>query len=411
MRIPAQRQKCRTQLEPAGLRRAAVWAVVVLAGCSDAPITERGDETAADTVYAAVVSTIGVVDGDTLYQFGDVTSIAADDSGRIYVADRIASNVRVYSADGRYLALVGGKGSGPGEFEWPADLTLDSHGRLWVRDAARITMFAPGSGAAVADSVVRTWTIPFFANLGARRGRVDAAGRYLYPVDIGRDTLPHFYLPVDETGFLADTIEVPPYGGFTRTRAAFVRTSPGGGRIVDGFAAAPFSAVPAWDVTQRGTVISGSGETYELVETNSTGDTVAIIRGPVRERPVPAQEQRDSARALEARIDSLPVPLDQVVNLAPEIRDGTWPRVLPAFMGVHVGSDGRVWVEQWPAENGADERLYHVFDDGRLRHVVVLPVPLAPDTPPWFGGSMVYGVVRDAETDVERVVALRLNSR
>lgn len=395
------------------MNRSFLPALLLLSSCGDAPPREdpTGD-VLADTLRATVVATIGVLEGDPDYQFADVASVAADDSGRIYVAEMIVSTVRVYAPDGRFLALIGGEGRGPGEFDWPADIVFGDSARLYVRDAGRITSLAPARTGGISDSVVATSPIPFYANTNSRRSRIDAVGVYLYPVDVGRDTLPDFYLPFEHGAPTSDTIRVPAYANMSRTLTSYVRTSPRGGRIVDGFAAAPFSAIPVWDVTRERTIFGGDGESYVLHETDADGDTIRTIRGPSVPRPVPADELADSLRALDERTDSLPVPLEQVVNLAPEIRDRRLPETLPAYIGVHVGADGRLWIEQWPAEGRPDERIFHLFTrQGDFLAVVVLEAPLVRDTPPWLADSMIYGVIRDPETDVERVVALRLPSR
>ena len=40
--------------------------------------------------------TIGLIEGDSAYLFGDIRSVAVDTAGRIYVGDRIGANIRVY---------------------------------------------------------------------------------------------------------------------------------------------------------------------------------------------------------------------------------------------------------------------------------------------------------------------------
>lgn len=392
------------------MRKRLTLLLVVVISCEEgSPPADGPLISFSDTIAATVVAEIGQLEGEADYLFGDVQAIAADESGRIFVADGIGSTIRAYDADGRFLALIGREGSGPGEFEAPADVTFGPDGRFFVRDASRITVLAPAASGALADSVVATWAIGTYGNLRSTRSRVDAYGRYLYPKDMLRDTLPHFYVPFVDGVETADTIAVPSYPTMSRSEVAFYRTSARGGRIVDGLAAAPFAAIPAWDVTREATVISGDAESYVLYETDAAGDTVRVIRGPADRRAVPERDLADSLAALRARVDSLPVPLAQVENLDPDIRDQRWPEVLPAYTGVHYGESGHIWVAQWPPVERPDHRLYHVFGrNGEPVAVVLLPAPLVRDTPPFFTDSMVYGVVRDPDTGVERVVALRL---
>jgi hypothetical protein len=143
-----------------------------------------------------------------------------------------------------------------------------------------------------------------------------------------------------------------------------------------------------------------------LIETNINGDTLRVIQGPSAPlRQIPAAEKVDSARALAARLDSIPVPLDQVIGMGDGVREQRLPERLPALIAAHVATDGALWIEQWPQEGESDWRSYDVFGaDGQLRRRVVLAAPLENDPPPFFGARYVVGVVTDPDTGVETVV-------
>ncbi len=76
------------------------------------------------------------------------TGVAADELGRIYVADFENHRIQVFTAGGKLLALFGAQGSGPGEFERPTDLDIGPDGRIYVVDFGndRIQLFAPLAG-------------------------------------------------------------------------------------------------------------------------------------------------------------------------------------------------------------------------------------------------------------------------
>jgi len=397
------------------MSRPLAWSVIFLAvplgaaltGCGAGPAA--GDQAAAaDTVVAMPALTIGVEEGDPAYEFGHVRAVAADDAGRIYVADRIGSTVRVYSPDGEFLRQIGREGEGPGEFQWPVDIAFGPDGRLYVRDIVRITAFAARRPGEIPDSVTATWRLPGYGNTQPGRSVVTADGRYLYPYyRMPRDEPPsHFYLIFSNGSLLPDTLFVPEYANRNALRIAYYPLSPGGGRMVHGLSYAPFAPVPVWAVTPDATVLSGDGAEYVLHETGLAGDTIRVLVGPEQGgRPVPPRERSDSARALAARIDSLPVPIDEVVNVGDDVREGRIPEPLPAFIGLHVATDGTVWVERWPPEGRGEERHYDVLDrEGRRITAVVVPLPLARDLPPYITGDAIYGVVRDPETDIDRVV-------
>ena len=81
---------------------------------------------------------------DTFNQPSDVVTAA---NGDIFVADGHGgeSNARIvkFSKDGKFIKTWGKKGSGPGEFDTPHGLALDSKGRLFVADRSnnRVQIF------------------------------------------------------------------------------------------------------------------------------------------------------------------------------------------------------------------------------------------------------------------------------
>lgn len=55
-------------------------------------------------------------------------------NGKVYVADAGNARVLVYTTEGAYVATVGGRGLGAGQFDSPFALGVDGEGRLWVAD-------------------------------------------------------------------------------------------------------------------------------------------------------------------------------------------------------------------------------------------------------------------------------------
>ena len=137
--------------------------LLIAAGC-DAPPTPTGTlhtDSAGIQIATAVtplrsagegwtvgelLAEIGNVDGPPEYQFADVVAAVRLDNGDIVVADRGASELRSYDAEGNFRWRVGREGEGPGEFQ-----RLDFLGRmagdsLMTYDPIllRIQVFDPG---------------------------------------------------------------------------------------------------------------------------------------------------------------------------------------------------------------------------------------------------------------------------
>ena len=384
--------------------------ILALLACGDS--RQAGTPASSDgTAVAELVTTIGVLDGPEEYLFGDVSAVAADTAGRIYVADLISSTVRVYDASGAFLAQIGRRGAGPGEFTKPYDMTFGPDGRLYVREAYRVSVLATGASG-VPDSLVAVMPHEGFPYHPARRGAVDSAGRYYDPnyryPSYQTGLPPQFTYRIYSPASLAfDSLPVPEYRNIRATRRAYYMVTQSSGRLVQGLSHAPFDPVPSWAVTPRGAILGGDGEGYVLFETDARGDTVRTITGPRARQAVGEAAMRDSAAALAARLDTLPVPLARVLGVSDAVRARELPDSLPAFVGVHIGDDGRIWVEQWPPRAGV-RRFDVLTPNGELEESVEFSAPLLREPPPWFTRDAIYGVVQDTASGIERVVKLAI---
>ena len=74
-----------------------------------------------------------------------IGAVALGPRGHIAVSDISEANVKIYGDGGRLVAVLGRKGSGPGEFQEPIRLDFDASGRLLVLDNVlrRLTIFDP----------------------------------------------------------------------------------------------------------------------------------------------------------------------------------------------------------------------------------------------------------------------------
>jgi NHL repeat. len=87
------------------------------------------------------------VGGDGPNNFNQPSDVVTAPNGDIFVADGHGgnSNARIvkFSKDGKFIKTWGKKGSGPGEFDTPHAIAMDSRGRLFVGDRAnnRIQIF------------------------------------------------------------------------------------------------------------------------------------------------------------------------------------------------------------------------------------------------------------------------------
>ena len=93
-----------------------------------------------------VLMTLGTkgVSGESPTTFNGPTDVAVAPNGDIFIADgHVNSRIVKFSKDGTFIKAWGKKGTGPGEFNLPHSIVLDSRGRLLVADRSnkRIQVF------------------------------------------------------------------------------------------------------------------------------------------------------------------------------------------------------------------------------------------------------------------------------
>ena len=148
----------------------------------------------------------------------DPTAVAVQDDGNIVVADGYWNSRLVwYSAEGEFIRSIGGWGRGPGEFNTPHALTIDSKGRILVADLVggnfHDYMTVPGQ---IAEH--RTHTEPDWRH---RIQRFDAEGGYIdewthiMPLSLATygqqiyasDRMSNLVILDEETGEVRDRVE------------------------------------------------------------------------------------------------------------------------------------------------------------------------------------------------------------
>lgn len=136
--------------------------VIALAGLvSVAAPAQAADE----ATYIRTFAAAGSGEGAT----GSSYALAQDADGRIYTADASAQAVKVYSADGEFLRMIG-----RGHLSGPYGVAVDAGGNVYVTESAgRISTFGP-DGSLVSSFLVNM-SLPF---------QIAASGGHLFVTDI-----------------------------------------------------------------------------------------------------------------------------------------------------------------------------------------------------------------------------------
>lgn len=378
--------------------------------------TVAGSVWGEDAVLVPEVS-IGALDGPEELLLGSVRSLAVGQDGEIYVMDAQVPALRVYAADGAYLRTLGGEGEGPGEYKRPdGGLAVLSDGRIVLRDPsnARFNVYS-AEGESLDTWIVRgnfntsrrlyrdrhdnLWTLVLVDPEASVFDWVKGLARY------GPD------------GVVGDTLVEPDYE-YEAPTISGRREGSSSVRSV------PFSPTESWTMSPLGYLVGGVSTDYSFTLYRSPdegqGPPLRIER---RAEPVPVHPD-EGRQARERATQAMRSQYPGWKWNGPDVPDHK-----PPFEDLHVGLDGRIWVEvaqpgfevenpdHDPREEGSfptewkEPVAFDVFEpDGRYLGRVRAPSDFRTSPDPIFGTDRVWAVTRD-DLDVQRVVRFRIERK
>lgn len=335
--------------------------------------------------------TIGVAEGKEPYMFGQVSGIALDEQGRIYVVDRQAHEIRVFDPEGTFLFAIGEQGEGPGELDQPCCPAFGPKGHLWVRDDQnrRFNRYRLDGQEATPEGQIRM-THSYFGLMAATT--FDTEGRL---ISVG--------------GKQSES------SSRTIRRHRTLENKTAREQLIP---EAPDERVPVYEVENEGMRLffpqphgpstehaHGPGgdwafaitDRYEVVRFNGAGDTLHAIERSVQGPPLSDEETEQAEERLQQFAE-------QAGSSVGEIPFGV-PGRKPPIDDLFFDANGRLWVQRSVADT-SDMEEADVYDpSGELVDVVQWP----KNTDLSLGAirdSVAYGIRSGGETPPQ-VVRLR----
>lgn len=345
--------------------------------------------------------TIGGDVGDPDYEFGHVTSIDVDAMGRIYVFDRMASEIRVYDSTGTFVRSMGGRGEGPGEFSGAAaGAFLTRDGYLLVPDLGnqRISSLSPEGEflSSVMVSYASGFPVRWDADgsgsvyvqrraMGFNEDPELAAGDPLVRMGSGGEEETLVVMPKAETVWME--------GAAPRFRY--------------------FATEPSWDVGPSGAVRTAMTQTYRIEIRDLDGSIRSIITKPWERRPVTDSDRNRFETLLRSALDRAELSPDAIDR---QIRNLSFGSTFPAFNQIMEGPEGTTVVQRIDALEDIEaldlseemsrrlgSRSWDAFDaEGRFLGTFDLPPRF---TPMVWQTDAVYGRWLD---DLDRAHVMKL---
>ncbi len=349
---------------------------------------------------------IGSIDDDRT-AFEAVVDIAVGPAGRVYVLDRDAASIAVFTPEGHRLGSVGRKGGGPGEFGMPQRLGW-LRDTLWVEDpgARRLTFFYRGEP-------VRTVT---FHDPHVFHGQVThpspgpplANGTLLALAIVSMNEaggVPRPKLPIYQATRSGEVI---------RTLAALdldrraLRFGPWGAKVSQ-----PIADHSLFDVAPDGSRLwlldrvaarTPTEAEMHLYALSPSGDTVVDRAIPYRPTPLTEEEFERRTKPVLDAIRESGIGQSRVAEVERAYAELAYrPPFLPPASALVAGADGTVWIGR--EDMGEEEKEWLVVSEtGELLATVRLPGDFALL---WATRTTLWGVRRGA-WDEEYVVRLEV---
>jgi len=343
------------------------------------------------TFEGAIDLEIGRMDGDDPHLFSNILDVAADERGRVLVADRDAAEIRVFEPDGEFAFRFGGLGEGPGEFTDLCCMEFGPDWELWVRESQRFSVFRLAAAGAEYRRGLRS---PNLGVIGVAPFTFDREGRLVAVGSVVDDEGPSLFarfrvLPdgVVDTLILADrerqsTSQTTVPRTFGNMRGLVYLHRPFGPQWIHAHAKGG-----AWAEAVTGE--------YSVNYHHADG-TASVIVGPAFQGPALSEDDRTWAQGWMDR---------QIKRAGIEKHPFEIPDRKPPLARMFFDRAGRLWIER-TAPAGASVREADVYDGTTLAARYRWPRRIQDFPRPWVTESTLYGVTSDS-LGVQRVARVR----
>jgi len=281
--------------------------------------------------------------------FSEITSVAVDNDGNIYILDRKEKTVKVFDSAGKYVRKFGKQGQGPGEMNMPIVVQITPNNELVVEDAVnRKLIFFSSEGE-------------FLKSISTAK----AAGLAAIAIDSKGNLVGQQVVPAEKKLIR----EVKKYDKdlnplFTIDALDF--TSLIEGKIN------PYHLASFYVLDREDNIIYGYPEEYEIKIFNPEGKLIRRILKEYDPVKITKEDQ-------EEFMDRLPAE-------AAMIKDRIeFPKSFPAYQSFSRDDQGRIFVRTF--EKGKKEREYF-FDVFDAEGMYITKIPLDVEPRMWKGEKL-----------------------
>jgi hypothetical protein len=405
------------------IRRFAAFLTILpaLAACSDAgpgwagtivdsagiPVVQNPSEGlwGPDAAWTVVEElSIGTLEGEEAYQFGQIIGVDVDAEGNVYIADGQVQDVRVFDASGSHTGTIGEAGGGPGQFGLGMNGVFVVGDEVVVPDIGnqRISRFSRTGEFIGSQRMDLLQGVPLRWDM-ASEGRLVVQRRYLNPADTSTTPRGDPITTLPGEGETVDTLAVLPPGESIQIQ---------GGQASFRF----FDPEPIWDADPDGRLLTARNNAMRFEVWGGRGALQRVINLPHESKPVTDRDKQVFLDAIgdAARQQGAPPQAVQQFLEAASFADN-----YPAFVSLALGPLESVWAQRFMsgdelAGEDADFNIqdlgsstWDVFDsEGRYLGAITFPGKYQPIR---AIGNRFYGIARD-ELDVQSLKVYRIET-
>ena len=320
---------------------------------------------------------IGSDTSDDAILFGNIRSFDVDAQGRVFALDGQTQEIHVFDLDGTHIHTVGGRGTGPGEFEDASAVDLSRNGEIWVMEMGKGRL----SILDVYGDYLRTESIGSAGwSQWPYSGGFDPVGRYNALIRSFHDEgTTESFARFDQSLTPLDTIPVP-----QKPDAEYFSNETGDMQV-----AVPYQGYIAWCFAPNGNLWTLHTDQYELAEITGHGETLRRITKEYEPIRVTAEDRTELGQRMEWFTDQ-----------GGKIDWSRIPKTRPVVSSLFCDDEANLWVRQVTIESDEDTEsegpLFDVFDpEGRYLGMLEFPFDLR--SYPIMRSEILYGLTRDEQ--------------
>lgn len=375
----------------------------------------------------AALFTIGKEEGADWELLAGVRAVTFDAQGNLYILDGDNQRVIEVGPDGQLARVIGHKGGGPGEFQFPLALTILPDGSLVVFDAARrgYSRFDAAGQYQGNGFLPEGVGLPSFNGVrAAPDGQlVVAAGPALSQERPGADSI---YAPIFRQPLSGDKPSMTTLFRNPLPAPRVQDTGSSGGRRVRmvSFSAPTFSPQLSWGVLPDGDIAVSNGTDYAIRIIDPAGKVVRTFRRPFTARAVTRQDEERARSELRKRLKEGGGGLRIVsrgrsggasfsasgagagmtsAQIEERVNGMQFATVMPVIQRIFTDPAGHIWVQRTGAEGQADGPIDLLTGTGR--YIGTLQGATLPDAVSADGRA---AYIEKDDMGVEHVVVKRL---